>query len=79
MLILYTKQTCFYCHKVRTFAVTTGITLEQKDVNADPKIMSELIERGGKRQVPYLVDQARGVSMYESDDIVNYLKENYVH
>lgn len=78
MLILYTKQTCVFCHKVRHFAVTVGIDLEQKDINADPSIMSELIEQGGKRQVPYLVDQARGVSMYESDDIVSYLKENYV-
>lgn len=79
MLILYTKQTCAYCHKVRNFAVTTGITLEQKDIYADPSIMTELIERGGKRQVPYLVDERAGVEMYESDDIVNYLKMNYVH
>ena len=79
MLILYVKQTCSFCHKVRTFAVTSGIPLEQKDINANPEIMAELIERGGKRQVPYLVDQKAGVSMYESDDIVNYLKKNYVH
>ncbi len=78
MLILYTKQTCAYCHKVRNFAIVEGIALEQRDIHADPASLSELIELGGKRQVPYLVDQARGVSMYESDDIVSYLKENYV-
>lgn len=79
MLILYTKQTCSYCHKVQAFAIAAGISLEHKDINTDPSIMAELVDRGGKRQVPYLVDQAAGVGMYESEDIVEYLKSNYVH
>ncbi len=79
MLILYVKKTCSFCHKVRTFAVTYDISIEQKDITADPSIMDELIERGGKRQVPYLVDDKAGVEMYESDDIVKYLRMNYVH
>lgn len=40
---------------------------------ADEGVADELIARGGKRMVPYLVDEETGVEMYESDDIVDYL------
>jgi glutathione S-transferase len=32
----------------------------------------------GEDQIPFLVDHQRGVTMYESDDIVAYLEEHYV-
>ncbi|MDP6450176.1 MAG: glutathione S-transferase N-terminal domain-containing protein, partial [Lentisphaeria bacterium] len=38
----------------------------------------ELRERGGKTQVPYLVDSERDVEMYESEDIIAYIQEHYV-
>lgn len=79
MLILYIKNTCFFCRKVLEFATAHQINLTVREIYSDPKIMAELIERGGHRQVPYLIDEHRGVNMYESDDIINYLKENYDH
>ena len=33
-----------------------------------------LIRMGGKRQVPFLVDGERNIQMYESNDIIEYLK-----
>ena len=59
------------------FAAAKGIELGLKDIYADPAIREDLIKRGGKRQVPYLVDTDRQVEMYESEDIVEYLNENY--
>jgi glutathione S-transferase len=53
-----------------------GIEFEEKNI-VDDAVAAELVLRGGKRQVPYLVDDARTVEMYESDDIVAYLKEHY--
>lgn len=53
------------------------ISLDIKNV-ADEGVEQELIEKGGKRQVPYLVDDAHGVAMYESDAIIDYLHETYV-
>lgn len=35
------------------------------------------MEMGGVQQVPFFVDSEHGVSMYESDDIINYLEETY--
>lgn len=37
----------------------------------------KLVELGGKQQVPFLVDPERGVSMYESLDIIAYVEEHY--
>ena len=33
-----------------------------------------LIKIGGKRQVPFLVDNERNIQMYESNDIIEYIK-----
>jgi glutathione S-transferase len=37
----------------------------------------ELLERAGKVQVPYLVDQNTGTAMFESEEIRHYLMETY--
>lgn len=37
----------------------------------------ELRSRGGKTQVPYLVDPNTGVELYESRSIVDYLQRTY--
>ncbi len=36
-----------------------------------------LVERGGHMMVPFLVDPNTGTSMYESDEIVRYLRDVY--
>ena len=33
-----------------------------------------LINLGGKRQVPFMVDKDRNIQMYESNDIIEYVK-----
>lgn len=72
-LILYEKTGCPYCIKVKNFAQEKEIEFELRNI-ADQSIAEELIKRGGKRQVPYLVDVDNAVEMYESDDIVDYLR-----
>ena len=47
------------------------------DTYIHPELKAELLTKGGKTQVPYLEDTQRTVSMYESLDIIKYLKENY--
>ncbi|MHB1769740.1 MAG: glutaredoxin domain-containing protein [Minisyncoccota bacterium] len=76
MLILYWRPTCPFCHKVLDTAERLGLSLEKRDI-ADPKIAAELVRKGGKQQVPYLIDTARNVEMYESMDIDAYLREHY--
>lgn len=77
MLTLYYKPTCPFCQRVLGEAEDLGIKFNLKDIAADDAVAGELIERGGKRMVPYLVDEDRAVEMYESGDIIDYLKEHY--
>ncbi|GIW69037.1 MAG: hypothetical protein KatS3mg100_531 [Candidatus Parcubacteria bacterium] len=75
-LVLYVKEGCPFCAKVERFADDAGIPLMYRDIT-DPANGERLLRLGGKRQVPFLVDEARGVQMYESDDIIAYLEEHY--
>lgn len=54
-----------------------GVELNLIDIDDDPAYAAELIEKGGKRQVPYLVDTDKDVAMYESNDIIEYIRDNY--
>lgn len=76
MLTLYMRPTCPYCHKVLEKMDELGIQAEHKDI-AEAANAEELVKRGGMQQVPYLVDAEHGKEMYESDDIIAYLEENY--
>ena len=76
MLTLYAFPTCPYCTKVRDFLNENNISFEEIDAT-EPENEKKLIELGGKRQVPYLVDDEHNVAMSESDAIINFLKETY--
>ena len=73
MLDLYILETCPYCKKVLAFAEEKGISLNKIDI-AEKANEEVLITLGGKRQVPFLVDKERNVQMYESADIIEYIK-----
>ena len=73
MLELFILETCPYCHKVMDFLEKEGINYRKFDIkNKDTE--EALIKIGGKRQVPFLVDNERNIQMYESGDIIEYLK-----
>ena len=73
MFDLYIKETCPYCKKVIAFAEEKGIELNKIDI-ADKSNEETLVKLGGKHQVPFLVDKERNIQMYESNDIIEYLK-----
>ena len=73
MFDLYIMETCPYCKKVLAFAEDKDIPINKVDI-ADKSNEETLITLGGKRQVPFLVDKERNIQMYESSDIIEYLK-----
>jgi glutathione S-transferase len=77
MLTLYYKPTCPFCQRVLVAAEELGITFDLRDVSADETHAEALIAHGGKRQVPYLIDAAHDVAMYESDDIIAHLQAHH--
>ena len=77
MLTLYYRPLCPYCIKVLNFAGSNGISFDLRDIDASKETTDELVALGGKRQVPYLVDNEHGVAMYESDEIIASLTQTY--
>ncbi len=73
MLDLYIMETCPYCKKVMSFMDEKGIKYNKVDINIKSN-EDALIQMGGKRQVPFLVDKDRNIQMYESNDIIEYIK-----
>ena len=76
MLTLYLQDDCPFCHKVLDRGEELGLSFEEKNIDNEG-VADDLIARGGKRQVPYLVDSERGIEMYESEDIIAYLRKYY--
>ncbi len=54
---------------------TERLELNLKNVQEKAENRQELIKKGGKGQVPAL--EIDGKIMYESNDIIKWLKENY--
>lgn len=72
-LTLYYKPTCPFCKKVIKYIDEAGIIVPLEDTSDEEKA-TELINLGGKKQVPCLVID--GKALYESDDIIEWLKLN---
>ncbi len=77
MLNLYVKTGCPYCKRVLEANETIKAPLTLLNISEDSALKAELIEKGGIAQAPYLEDTDRGVSMYESLDIIDYLSKEY--
>lgn len=74
-LTLYYMPTCPFCQKVIGYMKKNDIEVPMKDTLSDEKHRQELLEIGGKTQVPCLVID--GKALYESDDIIAWFKDNW--
>ena len=74
-LELYKMSTCPFCRKVMRAIDELGRTdIEMHDIIESAEDKARLIRDGGKMQVPCLFID--GKPMYESDDIVAWLRAN---
>src|SRR5262249_31421632 len=76
-LTLYNMEGSPYCRKVREVLNELDLEHTVRNVPKGSPKRAELRKRGGKVQVPYLIDPNTGREMYESDDIVAYLEREY--
>ena len=76
MITLYVSLRCLHCAKVmETLAHGVGEDFDVRFVSKPEN--REEVEKGGKLQVPYLVDEKTNTSLYEANDIISYLKKQY--
>jgi len=79
-LVLYQFTTCPFCIKVRKELKRLSLNIEKRDALKDPAARAELQENGGEIKVPCLRitdENSKHIWMYESDDIITYLRERF--
>ena len=77
---LYQFRQCPFCVRTRRNIRRLGLNIELRDARNDPQWQRELIEDGGKYQVPCLrlIDvQGDSEWIYGSKEIIGYLKQRF--
>jgi len=75
-LALYHYDGCPFCAMTRQAIKKLGVNVEQRNIQQNNQHRSDLIQGGGKKQVPCLrIEHTSGETqwLYESTDIVNFL------
>lgn len=73
MLILYTKDNCQYCEKVKHAFADRKVIYEERNIK-DQEFLKE-VQGYQARTMPFLVDTTAHTSMGESDEIIAYASE----
>lgn len=74
-LRLFVSDTCGFCRRVKQYIDEVGRTdVKYENVSQSQEAADELVRVGGKMQVPCLFID--GKPMYESMDIIQWLKDN---
>ena len=72
-VILYALEGCPYCEKVHDALDENDVDYETRGVEALHSKRDEVKRLSGQRGVPVLVDEERGVTMAESENILQYV------
>lgn len=70
MLILYTKNNCQYCGKVKEAFLASNVVYEERNIENQDYL--EEAKSKGALSMPFLVDTTANVTIRESDEIINY-------
>ena len=73
-ITLYQLDGCPYCEKVADRLDELGVEYETVWTDALHSDRNEVKQVSGQRGVPVLVDDERGVTMSESDNILDYVE-----
>jgi glutaredoxin len=74
MLILYTKDNCQYCDKVKKAFGERHVVYEERNIK-DGEFLKEA-QAHNARTMPFLVDPTANISFGESDAIIDYASES---
>lgn len=70
MLILYTKDDCQHCEKVKKAFMEGNVSYEERNIKY-PDFLKEVQEYDA-RTMPFLLDTFTNTTVRESDDIIEY-------
>lgn len=77
---LYYRGTCPFCRYVSAYLKSRSIVIDSKNITDDKSALNELVNHGGKRQVPCLkiTNDSKTRWLYESADIVAFFEKYQV-
>ena len=75
-ITLYELEDCPFCVKVAEALQEAGVEYETVWTDALHSDRDEVKRVSGQRGVPVLVDEERGVTMAESDNILEYVENS---
>ena len=76
-LELYNYEASPYCRLVREELCSLELWHKQINVARGSRKRTDFVARSGKMMVPFLVDPNTGESLFESADIIRYLRRTY--
>jgi glutaredoxin 3 len=53
-VVLYTTQTCPFCHQAKQLLVSKGVQFCELSVDRDPELRMEMMQKSGRRTVPQI-------------------------
>ena len=74
MLILYTKNNCQYCEKVKNAFLERNVAYEERNIENEDFLAE--VQGYGARTMPFLVDTSANVKIGESEQIIDYVTES---
>ena len=77
---MYQFKQCPFCVKTRRTIRRLGLNIELRDARNNATWNQELIQQGGRYQVPCLrlvSDDGSSQWLYESKEIINYLNQHF--
>jgi glutaredoxin 3 len=54
MIIVYSADWCAFCHAAKDYFARIGVKFEERNVEEDPKFLSEAVEKSGQRGIPVI-------------------------
>lgn len=86
MLVLYQAEHCDYSREVRKVLTELGLSFVAHNPRfpgkmggdvVNEEVLDAMVAIGGEDQIPFLVDTDAGVHLYESDAIIQHLRDTY--
>ena len=74
-VIVYSTETCQYCHMVKDYLKEKGVDFEEIDVGKDQAKGQEMVEKSGQMGVPVLDIDGELIVGFNKPKIEEVLKE----
>lgn len=78
-MAIYQFKACPFCVKTRRAMRRLGLNIELRDAKGDPRWRDQLLQEGGKIQVPCLYNPSADADtrwLYESADVIAFLEQH---